>query len=217
MVVSQFRASQSINLDYDELPPLTKSHNTSSSISKVAVYSNSCPLSSFTKIFIPQSLNVPVAVDVLNKQGFVINENALREGIENVISQTGLLGRWQILSKNPLVIADTGHNEVGIKEVLEQIKNTPHEKLHFVLGVVNDKDVSSILNMLPKNATYYFCQAKIPRALSVEELKQKANEFKLIGHSYTSVSEALSQAKLSAGKDDLVFVGGSTFTVAEVV
>lgn len=157
------------------------------------------------------------AVDVLNKQGFVINENALREGIENVISQTGLLGRWQILSKNPLVIADTGHNEAGIKEVLEQIKNTPHEKLHFVLGVVNDKDVSSILNMLPKNATYYFCQAKIPRALPVEELKQIANEFKLIGHSYTSVSEALSQAKLSAGKDDLVFVGGSTFTVAEVV
>lgn len=156
-------------------------------------------------------------VDVLNKQGFVINEKAMREGIENVISQTGLLGRWQILSQNPLVIADTGHNEAGIKEVLEQIKNTPHEKLHFVLGVVNDKDVSSILNMLPKNATYYFCQAKIPRALPVEELKQKANEFKLIGHFHTSVSEALTQAKLSAGKDDLVFVGGSTFTVAEVV
>ncbi len=157
------------------------------------------------------------AVDVLNKQDFVINEKAMREGIENVISQTGLLGRWQILSQNPLVIADTGHNEAGIKEVLEQIKNTPHEKLHFVLGVVNDKDVSSILNMLPKNATYYFCQAKIPRALPVEELKHKANEFKLIGHSYTSVSEALTQAKLGAGKDDLVFVGGSTFTVAEVV
>jgi len=157
------------------------------------------------------------AVDVLNKKDFVVNENSLREGIKNVVSQTGLLGRWQILSQKPLVIADTGHNEAGIKEVLLQIKNTPHKKLHFVLGVVNDKDVTTILNMLPKNATYYFCKANIPRALLAEELKLQAKDFHLIGESYNSVLEAVNTAKLNATEDDLVFIGGSTFTVAEVV
>lgn len=157
------------------------------------------------------------AIDVLNSHGFNLSEAAIRDGIKNVITQTGLLGRWQIISKQPLVIADTGHNEAGIKEVLNQIKQTPHDQLHFVLGMVNDKDISKILQLLPKNAAYYFCKAQIPRALNAEELAAQAVTAGLKGDTYSSVAEALIAAKKNAKPHDLVFVGGSTFTVAEVV
>jgi dihydrofolate synthase/folylpolyglutamate synthase len=167
-----------------------------------------------------QQKNIPAvlcAVEVLNKKGFEITETAIRDGIKNVTKQTGLLGRWQILSQQPLVIADTGHNEAGIKEVLNQIDKTPHEKLHFVLGMVNDKDISTILALLPKNAKYYFCQANIPRALKVNDLAKQAKMAGLNGEICGSVSNALIFAKKNAQIADLVFVGGSTFTVAEVV
>jgi dihydrofolate synthase/folylpolyglutamate synthase len=157
------------------------------------------------------------AIDALNSKGFNLSEAMIRDGIKNVITQTGLLGRWQILSKQPLVIADTGHNEAGIKEVLLQIKQTPHDQLHFVLGMVNDKDISKILQLLPKNAAYYYCKAQIPRALNAEELAAQAVTAGLKGHTYSSVAEALIAAKKNAKPNDLVFVGGSTFTVAEVV
>lgn len=149
--------------------------------------------------------------------GFVIKDKMILKAFASVQKRTGLNGRWQELSKQPLVIADTGHNEAGIKEVLFQIERTPHKKLHFVLGMVNDKDVSTVLNMLPKNATYYFCKANIPRGMDVEELKIKAVASGLKGKSYSSVQDALAAAKKQAGQNDLVFVGGSTFTVAEVV
>lgn len=167
-----------------------------------------------------QRKNIPTvlkAVDLLNEKKFGINEKALREGISKVVLQTGLLGRWQTISKKPLTIADTGHNEAGIKEVLAQLKATPHKKLHFVLGVVNDKDISKILKMLPRDAVYYFCKADIPRALGAEELKEKANKAGLKGESYGSVKAALKAAQAASGKGELVFVGGSTFVVAEVV
>ncbi len=156
-------------------------------------------------------------VEVLNKKGFQLTEAIVRRGIKNVIRKTGLLGRWQILSNKPLVIADTGHNEAGIKEVLKQISSTPHTQLHFVIGMVNDKDSSGILKLLPKDATYYFCKAQIPRALEAEELSKQAKVFDLKGNVYNSVAEALTSAKANAKENDLVFVGGSTFTVAEVV
>lgn len=167
-----------------------------------------------------QQKNIPAvlcAVEVLNKRGFEITEAAIRDGIKNVTKQTGLLGRWQILSQQPLVIADTGHNEAGIKEVLNQIDKTPHDQLHFVLGMVNDKDISTILSLLPKNAKYYFCQANIPRALEVNDLAKQAKMAGLNGEICGSVSNALIFAKKNAQITDLVFVGGSTFTVAEVV
>jgi len=157
------------------------------------------------------------AVDILNRRGFNLSEDIIRKGIKNVVTQTGLLGRWQVLSEQPLVIADTGHNEAGIKEVLDQIKQTPHKHLHFVLGMVNDKDISKILQLLPKNASYYFCKAQIPRALDAQELANQANTAGLKGEVFGSVLEALTTAKKKAQQNDLVFVGGSTFTVAEVV
>ena len=134
-----------------------------------------------------------------------------------MVRNTGFNGRWQTISLNPLTIADIGHNPDGIREVLEQIALTPHEKLHFVFGVVNDKDVRSMLGKLPKDATYYFCKADIPRGLDATELARKAEEFSLQGQVYSSVNEALKKAQLNAGAADLVMVGGSAFVVAEVV
>ena len=167
-----------------------------------------------------QQKNIPTvlcAIELLNGKGFHISESAIRDGIKNVTQQTGLLGRWQILSHQPLVIADTGHNEAGIKEVLAQISRTPHQRLHFVLGMVNDKDISTILSLLPKNAAYYFCKADIPRALSADDLANQARIAGLSGETFGSVANALISAKKNAQTADLVFIGGSTFTVAEVV
>jgi len=153
----------------------------------------------------------------LQKKSYQISKKNISDGIRKVIVQTGLLGRWQILNKAPIVIADTGHNEAGIKLVLEQLGQIPHQNFHFVLGLVNDKDASSILGLLPKEASYYFCEAKIPRALNKLELKNMAFDFGLIGDTFVSVKAALNSAKRKAQKNDLIFVGGSTFVVAEIV
>ncbi len=167
-----------------------------------------------------QQKNIPAvicAVDELRKKDYFISDANMRSGIKNVIKNTGLLGRWQVLGEQPLVIADTGHNEAGIMEVVSQICLTPHKKLHFVLGMVSDKDISSVLKLLPVDAIYYFCKANIPRALNAGELANQAKPFNLEGKVYETVKEALSAAKQNAAKDDLIFIGGSNFTVAEVV
>lgn len=167
-----------------------------------------------------QRKNIPTvlkAIELLNEKNFSISEKSLRKGIAKVVKQTGLRGRWEILSQKPLTIADTGHNEAGIKEVLAQIENVLHRKLHFVIGVVNDKDVRTILKMLPEDAVYYFCKASIPRALPQEELKELAAKAGLKGKTYPSVNQALKAAQAAAKKNDLVFVGGSTFVVAEAI
>ncbi|RLD37052.1 MAG: bifunctional folylpolyglutamate synthase/dihydrofolate synthase [Bacteroidetes bacterium] len=142
---------------------------------------------------------------------------AIKSGIENVLLNTHFAGRWQILSQNPLTICDTAHNEDGLRYVVEQLEQTPHKTLHFVLGVVNDKEIGDILKLFPKKAIYYFCKADIPRGLEVEILQEKAEEIGLEGKAYSSVKEALKAAQKAAADEDLVFVGGSTFTVAEVV
>jgi len=167
-----------------------------------------------------QVKNIPttlMAIDVLNNIGFEITKKNLKDGILNVVRNTELLGRWQKLSDNPLVICDTGHNVDGISEVLRQISFTPHNKLHLVLGFVNDKDVDSILKMLPANAIYYFCKASIPRALDENILFDKARKYNLQGTSFPTVAEAYNSAKENADTDDLIFIGGSTFVVAEVL
>lgn len=155
------------------------------------------------------------SIDVLRENGFTISEKAIRSGFAKVTELTGLQGRWQIISKNPLTIIDTGHNEAGIQEVVAQLKKTPHKQLHIVLGVVNDKDPSIVLQHLPKKATYYFCKAKLPRSMNEVDLARLAEKFKLKGNSYSSVRQALKAAQTAAHRGDLVFVGGSTFVVAE--
>lgn len=156
-------------------------------------------------------------IENLLKAGWKIDKQDLLQGIRRVLKNTGLMGRWQTIAHHPLTIADIGHNPDGINEVLEQIALTPHEKLHFVIGVVNDKDVRTMLSKLPKDASYYFCKADIPRGLDAGELAQQAKEFSLKGNAFGSVAEALKAARIAAEPDDLVMIGGSTFVVAEVV
>jgi len=157
------------------------------------------------------------AVEELRRQGFAISDEQVKSALGSVKRLTGLHGRWETLSHHPLTICDTGHNPEGITEVLKNIESTPHENLHIVMGVVNDKDISKILAMLPKHATYYFCKPDIPRGLDAELLQQKAEGFGLHGEIYMSVKTALKAAQSQADKNDLVFVGGSTFVVAEIV
>ncbi len=148
---------------------------------------------------------------------FVISEENIKNGFINVINNTGLQGRWQQLKEFPKVIADTAHNKNGLEIVINQIQNENFEKLHFVLGVVNDKDLDEILPLFPKNATYYFCKPNIPRGLDAFILQQKAIGFNLNGKVYDSVSNAYQSAIESANKSDFIYVGGSTFVVAEVL
>ena len=157
------------------------------------------------------------AVNELRKQGFVITDEHLKIALRQVKTLTGLHGRWEVLSTDPLTICDTGHNPEGIKEVLKNISTTRFKHLHFVIGMVNDKDISKVLSMLPINATYYFCKPDIPRGLEAETLKQQAEGFGLNGEVYADVKVAYQSAQKAAQKDDMVFVGGSTFVVAEVV
>lgn len=156
------------------------------------------------------------ALDLL-KDKFRLNNEHIHNGLRNVVSNTGLMGRWQIISRNPLAIADTGHNVAGIKEVTKQLRNTEFNDLHFVLSVVNDKDIDGILELLPKYANYYFCKADIPRGLDANTLAEKARKCGLKGEVYESVKQAYSAACINSKEGDIVFVGGSNFTVAEVV
>ena len=160
---------------------------------------------------------VLAAVNELRRQGFIITDEHIKTALRQVKTLTGLHGRWEMINKSPLTMCDTGHNPEGIREVLKNISAVPYTQLHFVLGVVNDKDISQILSMLPKDAVYYFCKPDIPRGLEAESLKQKAESAGLHGDVYPSVKAALESAQNKAGENDLVFIGGSTFVVAEVV
>ena len=162
-------------------------------------------------------LTVFEAVHQLKKIGYNISDEALFAALRNTKKITGLQGRWQTLSKMPLVICDTGHNIAGIAEVLKNIAITPHQNLHFVIGMVKDKDINGVLAILPKSATYYFCEPNIERALSTADLFTQANSHNLRGKIYKNVTEALAMAKKSAHVDDLIFIGGSTFVVAEII
>jgi len=161
--------------------------------------------------------NVLSAVQELRKQGFVITNEHIADALQQVKTLTGLQGRWQTLSTNPLTICDTGHNSDGIREVLKNIAAVKYVHLHFVLGMVNDKDITMVLGLLPQNATYYFCKPDLPRGLDAEALKQQAEAMNLHGEAYSSVPEALKAAQHAATDKDLVFAGGSTFVVAEIV
>ena len=162
-------------------------------------------------------LTVIESVLKLNEAGFRIEEEHIRAGLSNVRGLTGLMGRWQTISESPRIVCDVGHNEDGIREILNQLALLSYDRLHIVFGVVNDKDVTSILKLLPVNAKYYFCKANLPRALGQEELKNQAQNFGLKGEAYDSVYDAFLAAKNAAEKSDFVFIGGSTFVVAEIL
>jgi dihydrofolate synthase/folylpolyglutamate synthase len=158
-----------------------------------------------------------LALHLLNEASFNISEEHIISGLQNVVNNTGLKGRWQELQLAPKVICDTAHNKEGLTYIVKQLAQENYKNLHIVFGVVNDKDLDSILPLLPKGAIYYFCKPNVPRGLDTEILKLKfiSNGFK--GQAYQSVTSALNHAKKCADSEDLIYVGGSTFVVAEVV
>ena len=164
-----------------------------------------------------QTENINTMIAALEILNWKIDNHHISKGLNNIHKNTGLQGRWQTLGKSPLTICDTGHNIDGIKNVIQEINNITFNKLHFVFGTVNDKDTNKILALLPKEAKYYFCAAKIDRALDATELKNKSAEFNLKGDSFNSVKEAYQESISQAEQDDLIFIGGSTFVVAEVL
>jgi dihydrofolate synthase/folylpolyglutamate synthase len=166
-----------------------------------------------------QRYNLPgilEAVEQMRNQGWNLSREALHLGLARVSEQTGLKGRWQILQTQPLTIADTGHNEAGILEVVNQLKKYSYSQLWMVIGMVNDKDISKVLDLLPREASYIFCQASIPRAMDADLLASQAMEKGLTGRVIPKVRDSIEFARKNAGADDLIFIGGSTFVVAEI-
>ncbi len=157
------------------------------------------------------------SVRILREQGMNISTESVHHGFKNVGKQTGLMGRWQIISREPLVICDTGHNVGGIKYIVRQLQTTPHKQLRIVMGMVNDKDINTVLSLMPKNAIYYFTQASVKRALPADEFALIADKHNLKGSTYNSVRIAMQSAVEDSHPEDLIFVGGSTFVVADAL
>lgn len=160
---------------------------------------------------------VQQTIAVLNSQNeFKVSDESLKAGLLKVVKNTGLQGRWQQLGVNPKIVCDTAHNKHGLAVVMNQIQKETFDNLHIVLGVVNDKDLDSILPLFPKNAQYYFCRPDSSRGLATEILKEAAKKYDLLGEKYNSVAEAFAAAKQNATENDFIYVGGSTFVVAEL-
>lgn len=157
------------------------------------------------------------AVEILKSHFPSVNRNSIITGMHNIKQNTHLRGRWDVLSLYPLTIADVAHNPAGISCVVDQLSAMQFENLHFVLGMVNDKDSSAVLSVLPKKVQYYFCKSEIPRSMDANELKLKARHFDLYGEVYSSVSEAYRCAQQNSKEGDVIFIGGSTFVVAEII
>ncbi|TDP01021.1 bifunctional folylpolyglutamate synthase/dihydrofolate synthase [Flavobacterium sp. 245] len=160
---------------------------------------------------------VQQTIQILNETThFKVSEESLKSGLLQVVKNTGLQGRWQQLGENPKIICDTAHNQHGLAVVMKQLQKETYENLHIVLGVVNDKDLDSILPLFPKKAHYYFCRPDSSRGLSTEILQDTAKKYDLIGEKYDSVEKAFLEAKKNATKNDFIYAGGSTFVVAEL-
>lgn len=157
------------------------------------------------------------ALKKLPKSRFKISRENIKNGLLNVKKNTGLRGRWEVLQHCPKVICDVAHNKEGLAYVIKQLEQETYQNLHLVFGVVNDKDLNSILPLMPKQATYYFCKPNIERGFDAEQLKQIFNDYGLVGDSYQNVNQAYINAKKNAETDDLIYVGGSTFVVAEII
>ncbi len=157
------------------------------------------------------------AIDILKEKDYKITQANIYNGLSQIVKNTGLLGRWQIIGNNPLMVCDTGHNKAGIALITEQLRHTAYKKLHIVIGMVNDKEIDEVLELLPQNASYYFTKPNIPRGLDAKILQEKAKKYHLQGEIYPSVSEAKKNAKKLSSPNDLIFIGGSTFVVAEAI
>jgi len=157
------------------------------------------------------------ALKVLNKKGYTVSNNNITAGLLNVVCNTKLLGRWQVLNTAPKIVCDTGHNKEGLFYVMDQLQKETYNKLHIVFGVVKDKDLTSIVGLLPQKAVYYFCKPEISRGLDATLLQKAFSKYNLIGAVYSTVNEAYSQAINNADSNDFIFIGGSTFVVAEII
>lgn len=167
-----------------------------------------------------QKLNlnsVVQVIQVLKSKGFIIAQKYIELGLSNVVKNTKLLGRWQILSKNPMTICDTAHNREGLTYTMKQLRNEKYENLYMIIGMVNDKNLDSILPLLPKQAVYCFCKPNIDRGLNAEVLREKALAFGLNGVSFNTVNQAYESVLLKASNRDCIYIGGSTFVVAEIL
>lgn len=156
------------------------------------------------------------AIGVLQKLGWNISDENIKLGLSKIVKNTNLRGRWDILEHKPFIVADTAHNPAGIEEITAQIRETKHDKLHLVLGFVNDKDVVSVLNYFPKDAIYYFSAPDVPRKLDIENLKKIVPK-NLNAFYFKTIKKALKEAKTQASENDMIYIGGSTFVVAEVI
>lgn len=166
-----------------------------------------------------QSNNLKAVFQVFKslEKDLKISVEDIIKGIRNVVGNTGLNGRWQILSREPLTICDTGHNREGLEYVLNQLGRIPKQRLHIVIGFVNDKDLTSVLPLFPKDADYYFTRASVPRALDEDILKKRAQDYGLSGDSFPDVGSAIDAAIRAASDKDVIFIGGSTFVVADAL
>jgi len=160
-------------------------------------------------------MTVLAAIDLLKEKGFEIAGTDIYNGLRKVITNTGLYGRWQVVDYNPRIICDTAHNYEGLKPVISQIENTPCRNLHMIIGFVKEKNIDDFLDIFPRDAVYYFTRPDIPRGLDENIVRDKASTYNLKGEAYKSVGEAFHAARSSAGSDDMIFIGGSTYVVAD--
>ena len=157
------------------------------------------------------------SIEILSRYDYAISTENIHNGLNHVVKNTSLLGRWQVIQKNPTIIFDNAHNIDGISQIIKELRGVKYHQLHFIFGTVNDKDINDTLKILPKDALYYFCEANIPRSLNKLTLYKKAKRFNLIGEVFDSVEDAYKEAKSKAKNNDCIFVGGSTFIVAELL
>ena len=161
-------------------------------------------------------ITVLETIKILRQKGWIIEEKYIKSGLKNVKKLTGLFGRWQILQQHPTIVLDVAHNEDGIRQIVQQLETEVYTKLHIIIGMVKDKEIETVLSLLPQSATYYFTKAQIPRALDEVVLINLALKYNLSGASFPNVNDALTAAKTTAGNDDLILVCGSVFIVGEV-
>ena len=162
-------------------------------------------------------ITVLTAIEGLQKLGWKLTGKAIKAGLASVTTNTGIMGRWQTVGENPRSICDTAHNRAGISAVMKQVMQIPWKTLHVVWGMVNDKDTGSILPLLPTQAIYYFTQSSVPRSMDAGKLRDEALSRGLKGDVYPSVKEAYRSAQQNSEPNDMIFSGGSTFIVADLL
>lgn len=166
---------------------------------------------------IKNTATILTAINVLAKIGLAIQPENIIEGFKHVCELTGLRGRWEKIEENPITICDTGHNVNGLEYIVKQLQQQKYEKLHIVFGMVNDKDIEGVLSIMPKDSTYYFCQASVKRAMPSQQLKTLAEAHELKGNTFANVLDAYNSARQNASQNDFIYIGGSSFIVADLI